>query len=58
MYGFGARLKFTCLLAAHSTRYESFPVRVYWLIDRARGASGDGVVEGTLGVARTPVRAH
>jgi len=55
---FGARLNFTCTIFAHSTRCEAFPARVYWLIVGARVASGGSVVEGTLGVARTPVRAH
>ena len=53
-----ARLKFTCLVVARSTRYEGFLTRVCWLIDGAQGASGGSVVEGTLGVARTPARAH
>jgi hypothetical protein len=58
LFFFGARLKFTSLILAHSTRCEGFPVRVYWFIVGARGASVGSVVEGTLGVARTPVRAH
>lgn len=56
---FGARLKFTWIVFAHWTRSEwGFPARVYWLIVGARATSGGSVVEGTLGVARTPVRAH
>ena len=55
---FGARLKFTCIVLAHSARCVAFPARVYWLIVGVRVASGGSVVEGTLGVARTPVRAH
>lgn len=55
---FGARLKFTCTMLAHSTRCDAFPARVYWLIVGARVPSGGSVVEGTLGVAHAPLSAH
>jgi hypothetical protein len=46
---FCASLNFTCIIFAHSTRCETFPARVYWLILWARVASGGSVMEGMLG---------